>query len=140
MSKSAKYTKSDFIRLVISDLDSISSNQEEARQFLSLQGLNPDNMISDGLKRIKKMQLQIAAEQTKAGMASAETVKDKAMQWAENLLNQASFSIREFMIKEELSLNFRNFESLSKEDVKAILIKHFTLKFMGENDPNPKDI
>ncbi|MFE2861641.1 hypothetical protein [Sphingobacterium multivorum] len=140
MSKGTRYTKSDFIRLVVSDLDSISSNQEQAKQFLSSEGLNPDNLVSDGLKRIKKMQLQNAAKQTKADMAIAESVKEKAIHWAETLLNQASFSIREFMLKEKLSLNFRNFESLSKEDIKAILVKHFTLKFMDGDDTDTENI
>ncbi|HTN19714.1 MAG TPA: hypothetical protein VL125_04530 [Pelobium sp.] len=140
MSKSAKYTKTDFIRLVVADLDSISSNKEQSKQFLSLQGLNPDKIVADGLKRIKRMQLQINAEQTKADMVAAESVKDKAIQWAENLLSQANFSIKEFMLKEELSLNFRNFETLSKEDIKAILVKHYTLKFMEEDGSNNKDV
>lgn len=140
MSKSAKYTKTDFIRLVVSDLDSISSNKEQAREYLKLQGLNPDSMVTDGMKRIKKMQLQLAAQQTRADMASAESVKEKALQWAENLISQASFSIKEFMLQEQLSVNFRNFESLSDDDIKAILVKHFTLKFMSDNDSDSKNI
>lgn len=139
MSNSAKYTKTDFIKLVVSDLDSITSNKEQAREFLVLEGYNPDKLVSEGIKRIKKMQLQIAAAQTKRSMAIAETVKERAIEWAEKVLSQASFSIQEFMSKEQLALNFRNFESLSDEDIKEILIKHFTLKFTSEDDSISED-
>ena len=105
-----------------------------------MQGLNPEHIVSDGLKRIKRMQLQIKAERTKLDMETAESVRDKAIQWAENLLNHANFSIKEFMLREQLSLNFRNFESLSKEDVRAILIKHYTLKFLAGDDSNNKKL
>ncbi|MCY1516851.1 hypothetical protein D9M68_515090 [compost metagenome] len=139
MSNSAKYTKTDFIRLVVSDLDSITSNKEKAREFLVLEGYNPDKLVSEGVKRIKKMQLQIAAAQTKRSMAIAETVKERAIEWAEKVLSQASFSIQDFMSKEQLALNFRNFESLSADDIKEILIKHFTLKFTSEDDSISED-
>jgi hypothetical protein len=138
MSGRTKYTKRDFIKLVVSDLNANSEDAESAKKFLINEGVNVNKIVDEGLKRIKKIKMQIAASQTKKEMLLADKFTSKAIQFAEELLNTATFSIGDFMAKEKLALNFRNFESLSKEDIKEILIKHFTLKFMTENDSDTK--
>lgn len=132
MSNYSENSKTDFIRFVMSTLEDNSSNKEKSREFLSSQGLNVDSIVSDGLKRIKKLQMQIEAEKTRIEMVSAETVKQKANEWVDSLLKNIDFSLPSFIEEEQLSMSFRNVESLSKEDIRNILVKHFTLKFLEE--------
>lgn len=132
MSNNAKYNKADFIRFVMSTVEHESSDKEKAKEFLSTQGLNVDSIVSDGLKRLKRLQLQIAAEKTKEEMILAETAKQKASEWVDGLLGKIDFSLPELVKEEELTMSFRNIEKLSKDDIKKILVKHFTLKFLEE--------
>lgn len=132
MSNNAKYSKADFIRFVMSTVEHNSADKEKSREYLSSQGLNVDAIVSECLKRIKKLQMQIQADKTRMEMVSAETVKQKAKEWVDSLLNKIDFSFPTLVKEEELSMSFRNIESLSKEDIKNILIKHFTLKFLEE--------
>jgi hypothetical protein len=132
MSNKPINNKTDFIKLVMSTIEHDSSDKEKAKEYLSTQGVNVDRVVSEGLKRIKKMQLQIEAEKTKLEMAAAEGVKQKATEWVDDLLSKIDFSLPELVKQEELTMSFRNVESLSKEDIKNILVKHFTLKFLGE--------
>ncbi|MDB4582387.1 hypothetical protein N9164_04485 [Draconibacterium sp.] len=132
MSNYSETSKTDFIRFVMSTLEDNSSDKEKSREFLSSQGLNVDSIVSDGLKRIKKLQMQIEAEKTRIEMVSAETVKQKANEWVDSLLNKIDFSLSSFIEEEQLSMSFRNMESLSEEDIRNILVKHFTLKFLEE--------
>lgn len=84
--------------------------------------------------------LQIAADRTRNEMGMAEKFVGRAKEMAESVLADASFSIAQFMSKEQLLVNFRNFESLSEDDIKEILIKHYTLKLMGKENIDDKDI
>ena len=122
----------DFIRFVMSTIEHDSSDKEKAKEYLSSQGLNVDSIVSQGLKRIKKMQLHIEANKTRMEMVSAETLKQKAKEWVDSLLTKIDFSLPALVKKEELSMSFRNVESLNQEDIKNILVKHFTLKFLEE--------
>lgn len=127
-----KYNKTNFVRLTMATIEQDSLNAEKSREYLSTQGLNPDSIISDGLKRIKKIQLQINAEKTRMEMVSIEDLKLKAIKVVENLLSNVNFSFTEFVKHEGLAMNFRNMESLGKEDVRDLLIKHFTLKLLED--------
>ena len=134
MSNNTQYTKADFIRFMMSTIEHDSSDKEKAKEYLSAQGLNVDSMVSDGIKRLKRIQMQIQAEKTKAEMQSEESIfiKQKAKEWVENLLSNAKFSLAELIKEEELTMSFRNIEYLSQNDVKNILVKHFILKFREE--------
>jgi len=138
MSNNAKYSKADFIRFVMSTIEHESSDKEKAKEYLSAQGLNVDSIVSDGMKRLKLLQLQISAEKTKAEMLLAETAKHKASEWVDGLLSKIDFSLPELIKEEELTLSFRNIEKLSKEDIKKLLVKHFTLKFLEEQTKGKK--
>lgn len=138
MSHESKYNKSDFIKFMMSTIEHNTSDKEKAKEYLSSQGLDVSIMLSDGLKRIKKMQLQIEAKKTKEEMLSADAVKQKASEWVDQLISNIDFSFPELVKQEELAISFRNIESLSKEDIKNILIKHFTLKFLEEQNKIPK--
>jgi len=132
MSNNLKKSKADFVRLVMSTVEDDSSDKEKAKEYLSSQGLNVDSIVSEGLKKIKRMKMEIQAQNTKEEMQSLEEIKQKADKWVENLLNSAGFSLVDLVKEEELSMSFRNMENLSKEDLKKLLVKHFTLKFLHE--------
>ena len=132
MIDNAKKNKTDFIRFVMSTIEHTNFDKEKSRDYLSSQGLNVDAIISDGLKRIKKLQMQIEADKTRMEMVSAENVKQKAQEWVDSLLNDCNLSLNDLIKEEELSMSFKNLETLSQEDLKSILVKHFTLKFLEE--------
>jgi len=132
MSNNSKYSKADFIRFVMSTVEHVSSDKEKAKEFLSAEGLDVDSIISDGMKRLKRLKMQIEAEKTKAEMLSAEEAKQKASEWVDDLLSKINFSLPELVREEELTMSFRNIEKLSQDDIKKILVKHFTLKFLEE--------
>jgi hypothetical protein len=134
MSDNSKYSKADFVRFIISTIEQDSSDKERAKESLSEQGLNVDSIVSDGLKRLKRLQLQIEAEKTKAAMLSSKEAKQKATEWVNSFLDKIDFSLPELVKEEELTMSFRNIENLSKEDIKNILVKHFTLKFLEEQE------
>ena len=132
MSNNMKYNKINLVRLTMATIEQDSLNTEKSREYLSSQGLNPDSIISDGLKRIKRIQLQINAEKTRMEMVSIEDFKLKAIKVVENLLSNINFSFTEFVKQEGLAMSFRNMETLGKEDIKELLIKHFTLKLLED--------
>lgn len=134
MTNNSKYRKADFIRFVLSTVEHESSDKEKAKEYLSAQGLDIDSMLSDGMKRLKRLKLQIAAEKTKAEMFSSEEAKQKASTWVDDLLSKFDFSLQDLVKEEELTMSFRNIEMLSKDDIKKILVKHFTLKFLEEQE------
>lgn len=140
MSNSSKYNKTDFIRLAIASTEHVSSNKEKAKEYLSSEGLDVDLVVNEGMKRLKRLKMQIEADRTRSEMIHADEVKLKASVWVEELLSKIDFSLPELIKEEELTMSFRNVEKLSKEDIKNILIKHFTLKFLEEESKKPNDI
>lgn len=138
MTKKKNQPKSDFVNLIFNTAQHDSSSKEAAKDFLASEGINTEKLVSDGVKRIKQMQMMANAKRTEEEMQMAEAVKAKAIQWVDDLLGNINFSLPELVQKEELSMSFRNVESLSQDDIRNILIKHFTLKFMKAPDNNAK--
>lgn len=138
MSNNSKYNKAEFIRFIMSTIEHESSNNEKAKEFLSSQNTSTDVKLSDNIKRLKRLQLQIEAEKTKEEMKLAETAKQKASEWVNGLLNDIDFSLKDLIREEELTMSFSNVETISKEDIKKILVKHFTLKFLEEKRKRKK--
>ena len=130
MSKKVNKDKSNLANLFLSTIENDSADQDIAKMFLSSEGLDVDRIISDGMKRIKKMEMEIAAEKTEQEMNAANSVKEEAILWVDGLLKSIDFSFPKIVQQEDLSVSFRNVENLSQEDIRNILIKHFTLKFM----------
>lgn len=138
MSKKANQSKSDFVNLFLSTAENDSNSKEAAKAFLASEGVNTEKLVSEGLKRIKKMQMLANANKTENEMQAAESVKAEATAWVDNLLASINFSLPELVQSEELSMSFRNVDSLSKDDIRNILIRHFTLKFMNKPNNNEK--
>ena len=138
MSNKANQSKSDFVNLFLSTAENDSSSKEAAKEFLASEGVNTDKLVSEGLKRIKKMKMLADAGRTEQEMQAAESVKAEATAWVDNLLANINFSLPELVQKEELSMSFRNVENLSKDDIRNILIRHFILKFMSQQNNKEK--
>ncbi len=138
MSKKTNQSKSDFVNLFISTAENDSSSKEAAKAFLESEGVNTEKLVSEGLKKIKKMQMLADAKRTENEMQAAESVKSAAIEWVDNLLGDMNFSLPELVQKEELSMSFRNVENLSQDDIRNILIRHFTLKFMNQQNNSEK--
>jgi len=130
MSKYSRYGKESFIRFVLLTLDPIGESAHTAREYLKAEGLDAESIASEGAKRIRKIKLRIQAQQTRKEMIDAGSVKRKAVQWVDRLLADRDFSFPDFIDEEQLSLQNRNLESLSEEDMRNTLIQYFTLKFM----------
>lgn len=138
MNKKANQSKSDFVNLFLSTAENDSKSKEAAKAFLASEGVNTEKLVSEGLKKIKKMQMLADAKKTEHEMQAAESVKSKAIEWVDNLLANINFSLPELVQKEELSMSFRNVENLNQDDIRNILIRHFTLKFMNQQKNNKK--
>lgn len=136
----SKYKKEDFINFIMATVENDSSDEEKAREYLSSQNLDVDAIVDNGIKRLKRLQLQIQAEQTKLEMQSAELAKQKATEWVDDLINRVDFSFSNVVEEEQLTLSFRNIEKLSEKDIKELLIKHFTLKFLDHKSKNKEDV
>jgi prolyl-tRNA synthetase len=136
MSRNLKTSKTDFTRFVMSVIEHDSFDKDNAKEYLSSQGLDVGLIVSEGLKKIKRLELQIQAERTKNEMILSEEIKQKANKWVGQLLSNSEFSLKDLIKEEELSLCFRNIENLKKEDIKEILVKHFTLKFLRDQEAN----
>jgi hypothetical protein len=133
MSENSKKAKTDFIRTILTHADSVSSNSEAAGQYLSSEGLNTEAIKNEGLKRIKKLKLQVEADKTRREMEASEQHKQKAIEWVNNLLKDINFSFSDFVKKENLVLQNRNLESLTEDDIRNTLIQYYTLKFLDED-------
>lgn len=123
-------------RLLDEYLDFISS-KEEARNFLIEEGLDPDELVKEGIRRAKLIQLQLASQKTENEYSEIKsTLLQKAKDHVATLLNDASFSLEAFIIRENINLAFKNFEKLTQQETKEFLEHHFLLKF--ENEENQK--
>lgn len=131
-------SKSDFVKFIISSAEENSCNFDDAKTFLSEEGVNVDKTIADGLKRIKQMQTMAEAKRTQQEMQRATAMKEKATQWVDGLLAKMDFSLPDLVRDEELTMSFRNVEELSQEDIRNLLIKHFMLKFSQDQNQNTK--
>lgn len=140
MNKKVNKNKSDFVNLFLSTVESDSNNKETAKAFLAAEGINVDRTVSEDLKRIKQMQMLIESRKTEQEMSATENVKQKATEWVDQLLNSIDFSLPALVKKEELTISFRNVESLSQEDIRTILIRHFILKFMKQQHDDPNEL
>lgn len=134
MKNEMKKEKARAVALILNTAENNSHSKEAAREFLSSENLGVDNIVSDGLKRIKQIQMMVSSEKTETEMIASEVYKKEAEDWVDKLLNGIDYSIKDIIEQEQLSVSFRNIESLSTEDIKLILVKHFTLKFMNRDN------
>lgn len=130
MSTASRYTKSNFANLFLATAETTSCDHEEAKHYLASRGLNPEDILKEGQKRLKLIRLKAEAFKTTEEMKLNNEAKAKAAEWVESLLSNIEFSFIDFVKEENLVLQNRNLESLSPEDVKNTMINFFYLKFL----------
>lgn len=138
MSGKTENNKKDIAILHFALANHVSENKEISIEFLKSEGVNTDRLISEGLRRIKKMKLLAQAKKTALEMEASKSIKDRAIAWVDQMMDKIDFSLKDLLQKEGLSMSFRNLESCSKEDIRDILIRHYTLKFM-DSDKDQED-
>jgi hypothetical protein len=139
VSKNSTYSKNDFLNLLYSEFEHLSSDSEYADEYLTSLGLNPDTIADEGIQQLKRKILAIKIEKTKAEMARAESLKQTVLGQVEKLLLDKTFKFMDFIKTERPQLSFRNFESFTPIEIKDILIQHYTLKLLQEQDKGSTD-
>ena len=134
MTKQNNRDKNDLVSITLLAAEQDSGDIEAARQFLQSNGIDTANFVTNGLKKIKQLHLQANAKRTEEAMKAAEKIKQEAIAWVDQMLGSVNFSLPQLVEAEQLSMSFRNIETLDDEDIRAILIKHFTLKFINQQD------
>lgn len=132
MSNKKNQSKSEIARFFLQMAEDESRDGQAAREFLASEGVNVDRMLNEGMQKIKQALMEAEAKKTESEMKSSTSAVDLATKWVDDLLSKVDFSFPDFVKKEELVLSFRNVESLSLADKRAILIRYFTLKFSNE--------
>lgn len=134
MTMNKENSKKEFVKFFLLSAETACLNKEAAEEFLKEEGIDTEKLVSEGLKQIKQMQLQINARKTEREMEAVRQMSEKATEWVNELLNSKRLSLKELVEQEELTMSFRNLEVMSQDDLKAILIKHFSLKFFNEKE------
>lgn len=132
MSNKKNQSKSDIARFILRMAEEDSKDNQTAREFLASENVNVDRMLAEGMQKIKRAQMEAEAKRTEQEMISVSLEHERAMKWVDNLINQIDFSFLDFVKEEKLVVNFRSVENLSKDDIRTLMIRHFTLKFSNE--------
>lgn len=124
------------LNLMVESAESVSMTKDAAVNYLKDEGINVDSFVSEGMKRIKQMQLKAKAINTKKELSALEEVKQKAKAYVKQLMEQAEFSFAAFIMQERIPLHNRKIESFSAEDIENTLTDYFSLKMSQELKPD----
>ena len=130
MSKNNKEDKKSFVQLFISHSQEDSGGKDAAEEFLRSEGINVERLKTEGLSLIKKKQLELLARKTELEMAGMTEAGRLAADWVDQLLANPDFSFTDCVQEEGMVVAFSHITELSPEAKRAILLQHFTLKFM----------
>lgn len=120
-------------------LNEISSDQG-SDEFLKAEGIDTEQLLNEGLRKIKQTQMNIASEKTEREyQAMKASVLQRAKDQVEKLLADASFSLESFIRSENIKVAYRNFENMTKEEIKEFLERHYLLKFDKEDGKKTLD-
>ncbi len=133
MSTRNNYSKSDYAKYILSDIESNSSDKVRAKEFLIAEGLDADDIVAKVIRRIKRIQMNLAAEKTEAEMTFSRTFREKAMEMVEKKINEVSFSFLEFVQEKQLSISYRSVESLSSENIKDVMLAYYESELSKES-------
>ncbi|WP_133257272.1 hypothetical protein [Hymenobacter edaphi] len=128
------YSKKYLAKIILSNVDHTSCDPEKSKEYLKENKIDPDNIYKEGIKRIKKLQLQAAAAKKRAEMESTKSIKQKAIDWVDSLINDVNFSFPSFVKSNNLVLHNRNIDSFNQEDIKNSLTQYFYLKFVDPDN------
>lgn len=113
-------------------LNFVSSN-EESESFLKEKGFDPDELVNEGIKRARQIQMQLASQKTEKQYAELKAnLLQRAKEQVEKLLSDVSFNLENFIKQENINMAFKNFEKQNEKEIRDILERHYLLKFENE--------
>jgi hypothetical protein len=116
------------------------SSDEESEAYLKENGYDPDQLVNEGIRKAKLIQLQLASKKTEREFAQLKaSFFQKAKDQVDKLMNNASFNLGEFLRQEKLNVAFKNFEELTPSETREFLERHFLLKLEQESKDKPKE-
>lgn len=114
-------------------LEAISSS-DHAEDYLREEGFDPNVLVNEGLKYIKKIKMKIASEQTAQAYQQIKvSLLDQAKQKVDQLLSNAGFNIEGFIKQENIMVAYKNFDKMTLSEVREFLERHYLLKLKEEN-------
>lgn len=126
--------KEKFARFLFDQAEYESRDKQAAKNYLTSEGLDPAKLTEKGMKQIMRAKTAMIARQTEQEQRSSTSARQEAIAWVDELLKRQNFSLSDLVKTEELSLSFRNLETMDAEDIRETLIRHFTLKFMNKGN------
>jgi len=106
-------------RLTEMDADIISSNLEEARQYLQEEGINVDKEVEDGLNFIEGLLAQERLKEGKRRRIQFEKLLEKTIEKIQNNVDDLMADLEARGLKPQVQ--FRSFEGeLSENEIKRI--------------------
>ena len=120
--------------LLMGELNAISSSDDAAKQFANDEGLDYDSIRSEGLKRMKQLQLKMKAKAKLEIDEARIPLKEKAREFVNNLLQDPSFSFFNFMSQNEIALHNRSIDSFTQEDIRNTLEQFYYMKMSKEDN------
>jgi hypothetical protein len=115
------------------------SASENSEAYLKSEGLDPDKLVNDGLRRVKQLKMKMASSRTETTFSVlTNTLMENAKEEARKLIDAVNFDFAAFVKKEGITVAYRNLENLSKEEIREFLEKHILLKLQQQNENNSK--
>lgn len=120
-------------KLLFEYLEEISSD-ENSEAYLKEQGLDPDKLITESMRRIKQAKMKLASSSTQEEFALIQNnlLADVKAQ-VDKLLEDVAFNLAAFIKKESINVSYRNFEEMSKEEIREFLERHYLLKAQNKS-------
>lgn len=113
----------------------VISSDEHSHDFLKEKGFDPDALVSEGLKKLKQIQMNMASEKTEAEyQLNKAGVMDRARAEAAKLLSNVSFNLHDFLKSQNLTVSYKNFDEMSQDEIKEVLERHFILTLSKEEE------
>lgn len=125
--------KEKFARFLFNQAEYESRDKQVAKDYLVSEGFDSAKLVEKGMKQILRAKTSMVARQTELEQLDLASARQQATAWVDELLRQ-NFSLPELVKTEELSLSFRNLETMEAEDIRETLIRHFTLKFINKGN------
>lgn len=128
-----------FLNFLKEHSDSVSKDNLTAIKYLEEQGKKPEEFANSMLMKIRKAQLIASAKKNATVFEGLQKLKELAILKAKEIINTPGFSIIDFMSKEKFTLQNRNLENLSKDEIQNILEDYIFLKMQDPDSSKEND-
>lgn len=116
------------------------SSADESEAYLKESGYDPDQLVREGIRKAKLIQLQLASKKTEREFLQLKaSLLQKARDHVDKLLSNVPFNLEEFLREEKLNVAFKNFKDLTPLETREFLERHFLLKMEQESKDKPKE-